>query len=295
MLRLQDLQLTPPEKLWLQAIYDNGGIPDHQTFKVKFHGQLPKEFNQANLNRTFLWGESRLNVFGTWLLNPKDELFGNLDRVIKVIADEIRKNPKFESITAQRVSEITGIPVEKSEVVLGHLGHLGGFLTTANGSDGGFGYKSIGFSGTGHIDAYLNYTDTLTLLEEVWKRYRQDLYIRPEIIRETGETRLCYSKLCHVVVFGKKKWSFHTNAAKVVRILVETYKRGLPEIHIDEIHSYLPKEIQSDSLSQIFKSHKGESWKELVITGPSGKGFWQLNPKYLEKGVEEIDLGLTVE
>ena len=292
MLRLQDLQLTPPEKLWLQAVYDNGGIPDPQTFKVKFHGQLPKEFNYTNLNRAFLWGESPLNVFGIWLLNPNDELFGNLDKTIKTIAAEIRKNPKFVSINAEKVSELTGIQVEKVKEVLGHLGQLGGFLTGATGSGNGFGIEAISFSGAGYIDAYLNYTDTLTLLEEVWKRYRQDLYIRPEIIRETGETRLCYSKLCHVVVFGKKKWSFHTNAAKVVRILVQTYKRGLPEIHIDEIHGYLPKEIQSDSLSQIFKSHKGESWKELVITGISGKGFWQLNPKYLEKGVEEIDLGL---
>ncbi len=297
MLFLKDLKLSKPEMLWLKAIYANEGVPDPATFKVNLYGEIPAGFKYENLHRAFVT-DNLLNLLGIWVVNSKDTVFENLDKVIKAIRIELRKNPNLKSISAVRISELTEISVEASKEALGHLGYYGTFWSSGTRNTGGeFGQDQIGFSGDEHIDVYLNYKDIQSLLGEAWVKFRLDLRLYPNQGNSLGEskTQLCYSKLCNVVMFGKKKWSFHSNAAKVVRILFETFLKNLPEIHIDEIHAYLPKEIQSDSLSQIFKSHKGESWHELVIAGPSGKGFWQLNPKYLENSVREIDLGLSFE
>ena len=290
MIQFKDLKLTDAESLWLKAIYENGGIPEPKVFKVKLYDQLPKNFDYTNLHRAFLW-DNRLNILGIWLVNPKDETFENVDKVIKAIRAEILKNPKIENITAQKVSELTGISVQNSKEALGRLGTFGGYWSSASNTGTDFGYETIGFSGDGHIDVYLNYQDLPTLLEEIWKKYRLDLYIRPESAPQPqGKTQLCFTKLGHTVIFGKEKWMFHSNAAQVVRILIRAVQQGIPQVHIEEIHSSLPKEIQSQSLSQIFKKReKDAAWKKLVIPG-SGKGFWQINPQYLENGVREIDL-----
>lgn len=294
MLKLKDFRPTPAEKLWLQAIYDNGGIPDPQTFKVKFHDKLPKDFDYRNLHSAFIW-DNRLNVLGIWLLNPKDKIFENLDKVIKAIRAEIRNKPKLESITAVKVSELTGISVENSKEALGCLGHFGGFWSSAHNSnpDAGFGHETIGFGGTDHIDAYLNYTDIRTLLEKTWDKFRIDLYIRPDEAKtktETDKPCLCYTKLCHSVFYGDEIWSFHGNAAQVVQILIRAFLTGLKEVNIKDIHNSTPEEIESQQLSQIFKrADKNEDWKKLVVEGRV-KGFYRINPEYLKNGVSEIDL-----
>ncbi len=291
----KNLKLTKADQLWLTAIYENDCIPDPATFKVRLHEKLPKGFRYENLHRTFIW-DNRLNMLGIWVINPNDKIFGYLDKTIKAIKSEIEKTPKLDSITAEKIAKLTKISIEDAKEALGYLGHHGSFWSTARGVGGEFGQEVIGFSGVEHIDLYLNYKDIPTLLGEMWEKFRLDLYLYPpkENSLEEGKTQLCYSKFCNVVVFGTVKWAFHANAAKVVRILFEVYLKKLPEIHIGEIRSYLPEKIKSDPLNQIFKSHKGKPWRELVIAGPSGKGFWQLNPKYLENGVKEIDLGLSL-
>jgi hypothetical protein len=292
MLAFRDLKLTNAETLWLKAIYENGGIPDPNTFKVKFHDQLSAGFNFQALDRTFLW-DNRLNIFGIWISNPEDKLIKNLDRVIKSIRTKIEENPKLASITAEEVSKLTGISVIDAELTLGHLGHHPGFWSSARGKGPEYGQELIEFSGSDHIDSYLNYKDIPTLLEQTWAKFRMDLYIRPD--QETPQDKekppLCHTKLCNSIFIGEEIWSFHTNAAQVVRVLIEAHKNGFKEIHIDEIHASLPKEIESQSLSQIFKRADGNTaWKKLVIQGPSGKGFYQINPAYLQNGVREISL-----
>jgi len=105
-------------------------------------------------------------------------------------------------------------------------------------------------------------------------------------------TKLCYTPLCHSVFFGDETWTFH-NGAQVIRVLVDAYIKGLEEIHIKEILQALPENFNNAPLSQIFKkTRKSAAWKKLVVDGPSGKGFYRLNPIYLENGVKEIRLGL---
>lgn len=130
-------------------------------------------------------------------------------------------------------------------------------------------------------------------MDKTWEEMHLFAYLRPEGIKDTaeGKAKLSYTKLCHMVSYGREKWSFHTNAAKVVKVFIRAYIKGVKEMHINDIHENLPEELQSQSLSQIFKKRdKDAAWKKLIIDGPSGRGFYQLNPKYLENGLEEIDL-----
>ena len=140
----------------------------------------------------------------------------------------------------------------------------------------------------------MNYKDIPTLLEEIWSKFRMDLYIRPEqteITSKKDKQQLCHTTLCNSVFFGDEIWSFYPNAAQVVKVLIDAHKKGFKEIHINEIHGCLPKEIESQSLSQIFKrTDKNTAWKKLVINGPSGKSFYQITPKYLKSGVKEMIL-----
>jgi hypothetical protein len=139
----------------------------------------------------------------------------------------------------------------------------------------------------------LGYKDIPTLLEACWNAswIPAVFHSKPLKTSEEGKTRLRYTKLCYTVSYGREKWSFHTNAAKVVKVFIRAYKKGIQEMHINEIHENLPEELQSQSLSQVFKKRdKDAAWKKLIVDGPSGRGFYQLNPKYLENGLEEIDL-----
>jgi len=108
---------------------------------------------------------------------------------------------------------------------------------------------------------------------------------------ELDPTKLCYTALCHTLYFGGKTWKFH-NGAKVVRVLIDAHQRGLEDIHIDEIEAALPSALHGLPLSQIFKSSaKDATWKDLVVAG-HGKGFYRINPAYLENGIKEIRLGV---
>lgn len=109
---------------------------------------------------------------------------------------------------------------------------------------------------------------------------------------EIDPGKLCYTPLCHSVYFGGKAWAFH-NGAQVVRVVVDAYLKGMTDIHIDDIRAGIPANLEGVPLSQIFKTNKKDAaWKELIVDGPSGKGFYRLNPAYVENGVKEIAVGL---
>jgi hypothetical protein len=291
-MQFKDLRLTPPEKLWLKAIYENDGIPDVKTFKVRLHGQLPADFNHETLQRCFVF-DNRLNLYGIWAINPKDRVFGRVDKLIKAIRGRIQKNPRLETLTAKELSEETGIPVTETEEALGHLIKLHGFQAGARSKGGSFGVEEIKLGGDEYIGRYLGYKDISNLLDISWNASWIPAVFHPKPAKtsEDGKTKLRYTKQCHTVSYGREEWTFHSNAARVVRVLFLAHQKGIRETHINEIRAELPKESQSDSLSQVFKKRdKDAAWKNLIIQGPSGKGFYQLNSKYLENGIEEIDL-----
>jgi hypothetical protein len=290
-MKFKNLKLSKPEKLWLQTIYGNGGIPDVKTFKVRLHGQLPPDFNHETLQRCFVF-DNRLNLYGIWILNQKDPVFGRVDKLIKAIRERIRKNPRLETLTAQELSEETGIPVPETEEALGHLIKLHGFQAGARSTAGKFGVEEIKLGGDEYIGRYLGYKDIPNLLEISWNASWIPAVFHPKPAKfpEEGKTKLRYTKQCHTVSCGKEKWAFH-NGAQVIKVLIAAFKKGALEIHIDDIHEKLPEGLQGQPLSQIFKQRdKDAAWKKLIIQGLSGKGFYQLNPKYLENGIEEIDL-----
>ena len=215
MIHLKDLKLTESELVWLSAIYENGGVPDSATFKVKLYGKLPKGFTYENIHRSFIW-DNRLNLAGIWVVNQNDDIFRTMDKVIKAIKAEIEKIPKLSSITAEEVSKLSGVSVGDAIKAFGYLGHYGGFWSTASGKGGEFGYETIRFSGDGHIDLFLNYKDIQTFLEEMWEKYRLGSYIRPDEKTKLEEMILTKKWIApssdHYKKYGipgnKKKWSF---------------------------------------------------------------------------------------
>ena len=293
MLLFKNLELTNYEMLWLKAIYENKSIPDTTYLKFKLHSQIPAEFNYTNLHRTFLW-DDRLNVFGIWIVNSKDPIFKKLDKVIKAIKAQINENYSIKTISATEISKLTEISVEDSIISLGYLVQHPGFVSAASRKGIEFGQDLISFTSDSHIDAYLNYKDIPTLLERTWAMHRMDLYIRPEKAELTEtevKPKLRYTKLCHSVFFGTEIWTFHENSAQVVKALINASKIGLTEVNLKDIHPILPKEFDGQTFSQIFKRNdKNTAWKKLIIAGPTGRGFYQINPKYLINGLEEVSL-----
>ena len=136
---LKNSILTPSQVLWLEAIYAkkiNGETVSEKALRIELSDRLPIDFNPFEFKGAFLRG-TNITLLGIGLIDPESEIIKNANKVIQGVREILKNNPDIKEITAQEISEITGMKRNEVESVLKDLSFLGMFHSSSiNDSNG---------------------------------------------------------------------------------------------------------------------------------------------------------------
>ena len=174
----QSLTLSDSERLWLSEIYK--GNTSRRKIRARLWKQLEPDFEPNSIDKS-LFGGSTLSLIGIWYIDSKSALFGQVDKLIKTIREQIINNPDLESISSEELSKLTAIPQEDVELALHYMCQLGHFFSSASGKSGKPGYTKLDFSDEKAFDDYLRYRSLDQLLEERFNSMHKDKVPEPPL------------------------------------------------------------------------------------------------------------------
>lgn len=158
----QSLTLSENQKLWLSEIFKG---TDRRKIKAKLWKQIEPDFDPNSIDQSLFWGD-RLSLIGIWYIDSKSALFGQVDKLIKTIKEQIINNPDLESISSEELSKLTTIPKEEVELALHYMCQLGHFFSSASGKSDKPGYSELFFQDEKVFNDYLIFKSLDQLLEE---------------------------------------------------------------------------------------------------------------------------------
>ncbi|MCL4322602.1 MAG: hypothetical protein M1273_08335 [Deltaproteobacteria bacterium] len=160
------IQISEPEKIWLNAIYNNlNENTDLIDIKVKLHDLLPKDFNYKSIDQRLCY-ENHLTLIGIWHIDDKTPIFNNITNIILDIKKLILENSKTDQITAKDIANRIGIDEHNVEKGLYLMSDMGRFWSSAGGSGNGF--SSISIRQDYIYDTYLNFDNIEDLMENFY-------------------------------------------------------------------------------------------------------------------------------
>ena len=159
----QSLTISKSQRLWLLEIFK--GNNSRRKIRAKLWKQIEPDFDPNSIDQSLFWG-STLSLIGIWYIDSKSALFGQVDKLIKTIKEQIINNPDLESISSEELSKFTAIPQEDVELALHYMCQLGHFFSSASGKSDKPGYTKLDFSDEKAFDDYLRYRSLDELLEE---------------------------------------------------------------------------------------------------------------------------------
>jgi hypothetical protein len=172
------IELTEPERLWLDAIYSR--LLQHQevdtkAIKVELWEKLPRTFNPLEIDRSLLFNDRDITLLGIWHVDSGSPLVSHTDKVIRCIRDLLRENHKRKDFSAEGVAALTGISRnEVAQIFERFLHQLGPFQEYGrNLSENGvhIGYESIGIEQERFFDAYFRYEGIENLMRQFYDRH----------------------------------------------------------------------------------------------------------------------------
>jgi len=165
--KFKHIKLNKAEKLWLKEILNAKFLKiDVKSLKVKLWGKLPKDFDPNEIDSRLIWGNN-LTLIGLWHLDPKNAIFGHISKIVEIIKDSIRKNPKIRRITASEMANLANVTERDAEIALRFLFDLGGFFNSASGDDIFYGVKNVDFSqDDSAYDKFLNFENLEKEMEQ---------------------------------------------------------------------------------------------------------------------------------
>ena len=72
--------LTPPQKLWLEAILNkqnNGQEVNERVLKVELRNELPRGFDPSEIHSLLLRGKTNITLLGIGLVDPEKQNYKN--------------------------------------------------------------------------------------------------------------------------------------------------------------------------------------------------------------------------
>lgn len=159
------ITLNGDERLWLQEIYADPKA-DQKKIKVKLWDKITRGFDPNSIDSR-LYRKDHLTLVGVWHIDPESEMFDIVTRVIQHIRQKIIKNPDLKAITAHELSDELSLIESDVEEALFLMSELGRFFSSASSRQGqSLGYCTLDFNGDDGYDAYLNFHDLDTLMED---------------------------------------------------------------------------------------------------------------------------------
>ena len=141
----KELKLSDAEKFWLGEIFKaNFTFIDINSMKVKFWKKLPENFNPSAIDNRLI-RDNRLTLIGLWHVYPNSPIFSQVSKAIEVTRDLILKNPGIKVIRAREISQLVDITEREGEIVLMLIYDLGGFFSSASGSNKQRGFREANF------------------------------------------------------------------------------------------------------------------------------------------------------
>ncbi|MCU7917994.1 MAG: hypothetical protein KZQ95_06500 [Candidatus Thiodiazotropha sp. (ex Epidulcina cf. delphinae)] len=176
--QFKDIALSDAEKLWLVEIYNSEDFDIKKT-KVKLWDRLPKGFDPDNIDSR-LYRNGHLTLIGIYHIDPNNEIFENVPRIIMEIRKQITQSPGIETVKAVDIAKHVDLSERDTEIAIGYMSELGQFFTSASSRTNEFGYTSISFNSDNAYDAYLSFHNIEDLMEEFYsshkpKRYEQSI------------------------------------------------------------------------------------------------------------------------
>ncbi len=168
----QQSTLSKDQFLWLSTALrysPNGEKIDGRKVLIELLGSIAEDFDPKNIDHHFCSGGSWITILGRYLINPNDHLVQKADLIALAVRDILRANINRQTITAQELASITGLPeVEVAlmlELMSGHYG--GGYFHRAGTGYGARGWASIRVDEDEVFDNYVKFQS----IEMLAKRY----------------------------------------------------------------------------------------------------------------------------
>lgn len=159
-------QLSAAEKLWLKEVLSTQ-LFDARVAKVKLWGAIPEDFEPRSIDPRFYF-ERRPTLLGIWHVDPENEIFRAIDKVIQVIRAQIIESPNTtHELQAAFIAKRTGLREPLVRQVFKRLNDLGQFWNGAS-QESLDGWGSITLQGDESYDEYLRYKGLEPLLERFY-------------------------------------------------------------------------------------------------------------------------------
>ena len=113
--KLQFLKLPEEHETWLKEVYWNYNnhleVDERRELIVKLVNKLSKNFNPSLIDdRIYHYyngmGDNRFDyvtLFGIWRINPDDEVFKNIEKIIISVKNLIEANSKIKEVTTKDI------------------------------------------------------------------------------------------------------------------------------------------------------------------------------------------------
>lgn len=150
--------LSEPQKLWLDEVYAisrTGQKVSTRRIYQSLMGKVPPDFNGYDIDRRLLKQGNELTLLGFWHSNPDDEIFNQVDALIKFMRERFLLEPDREIFECTEISGATKMDEEKIVKLfelLSDLNFWGNIQTIQNST-----HKKVLIMGDDPFRKYINY------------------------------------------------------------------------------------------------------------------------------------------
>jgi hypothetical protein len=187
---LTNLILTLPQRLWLKTVYakiKNGEAVNIRAIKIELKDKLPSDFNPSEIRGAFL-RKDKITILGIALIEPESEIVQNTNTILNTVRKILEKNPEIERISAQEISNLSGLPEKDVAYIFEDLAFLGMFHQTGT-SYGIRGWASINITDRG-FDEYLQFKSIQQIIDSLIEQKQQSkVALQNSMQIETPEQR----------------------------------------------------------------------------------------------------------
>jgi uncharacterized protein (TIGR02391 family) len=174
-LREAGIEIPEYHMRWLRIVHDTAGLRegvDQKKLFVENHQELPPDFRPADIDSRIYTGDSRsdregeLTLLGVYLLDAENNVFNEVDSIVRVVRRKLKNDPLREEISSIEISDACNISEERIAALIPLLRDLGfhhGFQTRNRG-DGK--EVLISVDEISDVRAYLNYESVEQQLEK---------------------------------------------------------------------------------------------------------------------------------
>jgi hypothetical protein len=189
---LHEINLTEPELLWLQEVYESfkaGEKVDVKALKVKLRGRIPTEFEPKKIDDRLLRFGQLITLYGIWHVNRHTKLLDEADQVIRAIGKIISDDTKRETVTALEVSNQTGLATQRVEFLIREI-RLFGFFWSELVSASEAGYSEVKVNNEEVFNTYYRYENIEKLLNTWSERRERDAVAYSSNLIDTSDKNL---------------------------------------------------------------------------------------------------------